>query len=355
MQADIVIVGAGIMGIVAAYQVLQRQPDCNIIHIEQSLIGSGATRYSAAFAPLVGANATVLQWAKDSRQMYHQMRQDIANLPLFEQASYWISSNDNLAQMRHQLSADETTLAQQSDWHSDTLKAGGFNDQQNHSMLFHDVGSYSLPAEFLNTVLQQLEQRPNYSLRQCVKLEDISQQSGRYLITTSDGGEIQANRVLLTIGPWFKGAPWLSAFDDIDIRLKKVLAFHIHQKPPIDAKAMFFPDHEAFLLPIKAHGHWIFSYTCDEWDCLPDANALHINQDNVTKSRRILTAIAPNFVEHCAGGSEFCDSYSHDHMPIVKKAHLGDNMVAITATNGAGFRLAPALVKQALASFSLTI
>jgi glycine/D-amino acid oxidase-like deaminating enzyme len=137
----------------------------------------------------------------------------------------------------------------------------------------------------------------------------------------------------------------------LEIRVKKVVAFHIHKKPPENARAIFYPDYDAFLLPVKESGNWVFSYTCDHWDVKPDANVLHVDADNRDKALAVLEKMAPNFVPYCAGGHAFCDTYSKDYIPVVAKGLQGDNLVIITGANGAGFRLAPALANNAIALF----
>ncbi len=352
MTVDIAIIGAGIVGVMAAQKVLKKNPNANVLHLEQALSGSGATRFSAAFAPLFGRNESVLNMAIKSRHDYEVLKQTLPNLPMHEMPSYFIASEANLAKYNKKLDQSCTQIGSDVDWQSDIMQATGFNRGPEHTLLTHSVGSYSLPVDFLNVLIAQLNQHPNYALRQCLQLTSIEEHHEGYQITTSDGNTYQAKRVLIAIGPWFRDSPFVHAFDPMDIRLKKVMAFHIHKKPMNDARAVFYCDHDAFLLPIKQAGMWVYSYTCEQWDSKPDCNTLPINEKNLSTAKAVLQQIAPNFVSACAGGSSFCDTYTNCTTPIVQKSFVGDNMVAITGTGGSGFRLAPALAELALEKFS---
>ena len=351
MTVDIAIIGAGIVGVMAAQKVLQKNPDASVLHLEQALSGSGATRFSAAFAPLFGRNDAVLDMAVKSRHDYERLRQALPTLPMHEIPSYWIANEANLAKYNKKLDQSCTEIGSDTDWQSDVMRSTGFSRSPEHTLLTHSIGSYSLPVDFLNVLIAELNRHPHYALRQCLQLTDIKEHPDGYQVTTSYVNTYQAKRVLIAMGPWFRDSPFVHAFDPMDIRLKKVMAFHIHQKPMNNARAIFYCDHDAFLLPIKQAGMWLYSYTCEEWDSKPDCNTLPINQKNLTTAKDVLQQIAPDFVSACAGGSSFCDTYTHCTTPIVQKSFVGDNMVVITGTGGSGFRLAPALAELALESF----
>ena len=48
---------------------------------------------------------------------------------------------------------------------------------------------------------------------------------------------------------------------------------------------MVFEDEDAFLLPVASRGHWLFSYTCTEWDVDPDALTGGVSAANLGAAR----------------------------------------------------------------------
>ena len=348
MSADIAIIGAGIVGIMAAWQAHKRDPSLKILNIEQSLLGSGASRYCGAFAPMYGENEAVLTMARQSRDAYLELKQAIPTLPFYDMSSYWIIEKDHLADLGKHLHPPCTRPAEAADWDHRSLQASGFVPTDEHAMLVHSVGSYALPSVFMLEMAAAVKRNPNYTLLQSLKVDHLDHQNGEYILKTSDGSEHRAKKVIVAVGPWFPSEHWLSPSHQLDVKIKKVVAFHIHQRPHAQDRALFFEDHEAFLLPVKELGYWVFSYRCDQWDVMPDFNQLTINPDNVSKAKAILEQIAPAFVKHCQGGTAFCDAYGGGNRPIVEKGLLGENLAMVTGTAGAGFRLAPSLAIEAL-------
>ena len=94
-------------------------------------------------------------------------------------------------------------------------------------------------------------------------------------------------------------------------------------------------------------GHWLFSYTCGEWDADPDAPAAGLSAGHVDAARRTLARYAPQLAERCSAGRVFCDAYSTDGEPVVQALDAAGRLVFAGAANGSGYRLAPAIAAQA--------
>jgi glycine/D-amino acid oxidase-like deaminating enzyme len=132
------------------------------------------------------------------------------------------------------------------------------------------------------------------------------------------------------------------------IRIKKVAALHVVQPPPADCPILYFFDEDAFLMPVPELGRWILSFTSQEWDCLPDRNALRISKEERHSAMSTLGKHLPQLVPYCLGGQVFCDAYSRDWAPVVLADPADQDFVIAGACSGAGFRLAPAIARSAL-------
>jgi glycine/D-amino acid oxidase-like deaminating enzyme len=152
---------------------------------------------------------------------------------------------------------------------------------------------------------------------------------------------------VLAPGPWLGSPAWSSLVAPLGLRVKKVVALHIERTPTARDGVIFFPDEDAFLLPLARRGHWLFSYTCREWDVDPDAPADGLSAENLAEAHRCLRRYAPELVGHATSGRVFCDAYSPDGQPVVRPLDDAGRVVFAGATNGSGYRLAPAIASEA--------
>jgi D-arginine dehydrogenase len=133
----------------------------------------------------------------------------------------------------------------------------------------------------------------------------------------------------------------------LSARVKKVVALHIEQCPSKDDSAIILEDEDAFLLPLHDRGHWLFSYTCQEWDVDPDGVGEGLSRRNVEEARQILSRYAPTLVECCTSGRVFCDAYSSNREPQVRVLDGDERIIFAGAASGSGYRLAPAIAAEA--------
>src|SRR5205823_1753658 len=117
--------------------------------------------------------------------------------------------------------------------------------------------------------------------------------------------------------------------------------------PTPDARAVVFHDEDAFLLPLPDRGHWLFSYTCPEWDVDPDEPATGLLSRHLRQARACLRRYAPGLLPAGVSGRMFYDAYSGDGEPVVRPLDPTGRVVFVGAANGSGYRLAPAMVADA--------
>jgi glycine/D-amino acid oxidase-like deaminating enzyme len=93
-------------------------------------------------------------------------------------------------------------------------------------------------------------------------------------------------------------------------------------------------------------GYWLFSYTCLEWDVVPDELHSGISHRNLREAHDILRRYAPEETPSIRAGRVFCDAYSPTREPIVAVAGHTGNVIFAGAANGSGYRLAPGIATE---------
>ena len=128
-----------------------------------------------------------------------------------------------------------------------------------------------------------------------------------------------------------------------------MVALHL-QRPPEHGHALFFPVEDAFLAPLPQRGHWLFSYTCQQWDVTPDrCRQARVEAREIDEAREALRGIAPALAQQLGSGRVFCDAYSPSREPLVQFVGRHQRILFAGAGNGSGYRLAPGIAAEALA------
>src|SRR4051812_22234967 len=80
---DVAVVGAGIVGLLAAREVLARAPGARVAVIDRDLAGAGASRRSAGLSVPFGATERLRAMAARSQEYYEKLRRDRPSLPIY--------------------------------------------------------------------------------------------------------------------------------------------------------------------------------------------------------------------------------------------------------------------------------
>jgi D-arginine dehydrogenase len=192
--------------------------------------------------------------------------------------------------------------------------------------------------------------RPHAKVREGLQVTGVATTGDGAAVRLGSGETLRADRVVLAPGPWVHRPAWEALLAPLGLRVKKIAALHVELPPGPDDHVVYFPAEDAFLLPLAHRGHWLFSYTCPEWDVDPDppADGLHgLSAGNLAEAHACLRRYAPALVEHCTSGRVFCDAYSPDREPVVRTLEATGRIVFAGAANGSGYRLAPAIASEA--------
>jgi glycine/D-amino acid oxidase-like deaminating enzyme len=348
MGHDLVVLGAGIAGVVAAYQAARRHADWRILLIDRDRVASGATGYSAGLATTWGQTAEKRALASRAAVMFDQMAEEVPGTALEPQSIVWLVAHG---------SANRFTA----NWagHPPAVVIGEARQQlvdrlprdlripPGFGLYCDQTARVGDPPAICRAVVDWLRSRPGFELWEGIALTSALPAAGDVLLTTDDGREFTSARFLAFPGPWAREDIWAPSLLGAETRIKKVVALHIERTPEPAVPALYFFDDEAFLLPKTREGRSLLSITSRSWDREPARGGLHVERDDVLTADAILQKYFAGGLP-IGGGRVFCDAYTRDFTPAIRRlAGLKRGAIAYGGS-GSGFRLAPAIAESAL-------
>lgn len=339
MARRIGVIGAGIIGCLVAKELLAAFPGADIVVLERDLAGSGASRRSAGVHFPTGRTAGVRSMASYSQAYYEDLHRARPELPIFPIDLYAVSSPE----------AAETVRA-------DFIEPGELCHPAAAGALAADIGpgtvSWNVPgcqiADVANLVAALArELRERVQLLEGAAVTFVAERGGQVEVSLASGQTLAFSELVLAPGPWVGDEAWSHLTGSLGIRVKKVVAFHLERAVERTSCALLFPEEDAFLVPLPYRGHWLFSYTCTEWDVLPDRLDRGVSEADLRDARRVLVRYAPELEPALRSGRVFCDAYSASREPVVSAVGASGNVVFAGAANGSGYRLAPAIARAA--------
>ncbi|WP_229907596.1 NAD(P)/FAD-dependent oxidoreductase [Amycolatopsis oliviviridis] len=336
-RADIAVLGGGIIGCLTAREVARRRPDASVLLIDRDLVGGGASLRSAGLHTPRGATPAVREMARFSQRYYTELVRRRPDLPIRPVAMRVVGTTDDEPRLRSDY-LPEAGLTAAEDLPDGVRPPAGSVAWSVQGAQYADV------AAVTRAVVADL--RTEIEVREAVRVEAVSEDADGVGLRLGTGEELTAGRVVLAPGPWLGAPAWRSLVDPLAARVKRIVALHVGGRPgPADA-AVIFEREDAFLLPLPGRGHWLFSYTCAEWDVDPDTPSPGLTGRHLDDAREILRRHAPGMAVDRLSGRVFCDAYSGTGEPLVRA--LGNGRIVFAgAANGSGYRLAPAIAARA--------
>lgn len=341
MAERIAIIGAGIAGCLIARELLAARPDARVTLIDRDLAGLGASQRSAGLQFPVGRTERIRQWAATSREYYRDLgarHPETAPRPV---AAVAAASSERASDLRdHCIDAGEIRTG------LDAI-AGLIAERP-------DLATWEMPgchAADVGALVRWLARdlRGRAALVEGCGVEAVAEAEDLVRVTLASGETLEVDRLVLAPGPWANATPWGALTAPLGIRIKKVVAFHIDHPATPESRAILFPEEDAFVVPLVHRGHWLYSYTCPEWDYDPDSPPAGISRANLEEASAVLRRYAPQAARRIRGGRVFCDAYGPAREPIVAAVGGSGRIVFAGAANGSGYRLAPAIAAEAVA------
>ncbi|MEO6230953.1 MAG: FAD-dependent oxidoreductase [Ferruginibacter sp.] len=347
-EFDLAIIGAGIIGVSAAWYANKQHPEWCIVILDQSTVSSGATYYSASLDLPYGHTPLRYQLAGRSRELFSALREELPALPIKDLSLFGIvqqsKANEVLSQIvdKNASISPEIIPGLQQQYPNLTLPKG--------ATVIAGTASQAYKNDIATLMAEKLIESGVHIQSQS-KILSVKPVEGHYKLQTATGNIISTNRVIQATGPWMtedliEGTPVSTG-----TRIKKIVAFHIHQQPEISDALFYFFDDDAFIMPKYEAGYWLFSFKCDHWDVKPDISNLNIDDADIQKAQGILKKYYPAFAPLCTAGRVFCDGYTQNGDPVIMQAGNHENYIIAGAGAGSGFRLAPGIAEKALSLF----
>ncbi|KLL12181.1 FAD-dependent oxidoreductase [Protofrankia coriariae] len=333
-DADVVVVGAGVVGCLVATEVLARAPRRRVMVVDRGLAGGGASRFSAGLHFPRGATPRVRAMSAYSQRWYADLRRRDPRVPIHPVGMTVVSADEATVREHYLPEARLRPLpeARFPEARLHPAERGWDGDGAHHA----DVAAL--------TELLAARLRGRAAFREGSAVTAVRSTPDGVVLTLGSGIRLTASRVVLAPGPWL---PWPLLLAPLGVRVKKVVALHVERPVAPHDRATVFHDDDAFLLPLAHRGHWLFSYTSPDWHVTPDALTGGLSADDLDRGRAVLERHAPALAPYCVSGRVFCDAYSPDRAPIVRPVTADGRVLFAGAAGGSGYRLAPAIAAAA--------
>jgi glycine/D-amino acid oxidase-like deaminating enzyme len=346
-RRDLVVVGAGIVGAMVAWQAARRFPDWRLLLVDRAEAGGGATRLSAGLDFPYGHNALRRGMTAESLALYGELRELLPGLPIRDLPLFCVVPGDRLEELRARfvgaplrVASGEDLAALRAAWPELLLHPG-------EVVLAGAVCRHASPAGIVLRLAAELR-HAGAELWEGAEVTRLEPAGPEVRLDLADGRSVLARRTVVATGPWAPSGPAGELARREGIRTKKVISLHLSRRTVPGGPVLFFPFNDAFLLPLTERGEVLFSFPCESWDSDPAAGRLSILAEDRRRGLELLARRAPALVPAVHGGRVFCDAYGPDRSPVVAACPELPATVLAGAGSGSGYRLAPALARRAL-------
>nr|WP_051376742.1 FAD-dependent oxidoreductase [Burkholderia sp. WSM2232] len=339
-QNRIAVIGGGIVGCMTAHRLLEADPTCHVTLVDRSLVGSGASRFSAGVHFPVGRSSHVRKMSVESADYYSALVRSDSELPIYA-VNFFVAaaSKDALEVMQRCIGLEEHSVRQDVDVKVVSIPDG-----------FKVWRMPGCQVANVSALVQMLAQRlrRRISILESVNVDAIHERRDGVQIQLSTGKNLQADKAVLCPGPWANAGVFRDYTKPLEIRSKKVVALHLDGSPDM-AVPILFPIDDVFMVPFPYRGHWLFSYTCNQWNVSPDdSRSCVLTNAEMAEAQQWLDRYAGPLGRNVCAGRVFVDAYSPSGEPIIAPVGVTGNLVFAGAANGSGYRLAPAIAMEAV-------
>ncbi|MGV9314506.1 NAD(P)/FAD-dependent oxidoreductase [Streptomyces sp. NPDC003691] len=332
------VVGAGVIGTLIAREAVAAEPGASVTVLDRDLIAGGATRRSAGLHFPRGASPAVRAMAAESQRYWAGLAAARPELPVHPLPMTVVASRGAEPALREAYLPEAALRpAGELPVQLGALPEGSAAWTGGHCQ-YADVPALT---QALAAGL-----RPRVRFLEGVAVTGVTAGPAGVELTLGTGGVLTAARAVLAPGPWTAHPAWRELVAPLGIRVKKIVALHLELPPSAADGAIVFHDEDAFLLPYRHRGHWLFSYTCREWDVDPDALDPAVSPAHLAEAVAVLRRYAPGLAEHCVSGRVFCDAYNPAGGPLVRPLTADGRLLFAGAAGGSGYRLAPAIAAE---------
>lgn len=337
-RPTVAIVGAGIVGCLAAREITARHPDVHVTVIDRDGIGTGVSRRSAGLHLARGASPRIRKMSALSHGYYANLAPTLPSGLIFPLDGVIVAGSSNQERLVEQYLPEAAVEPM-------------FGVPSPLRELPPGSGSWKLAGSQYADVYR-LAQSIAAGLRgavdfwEGVRVAGVEAREDEVFLVLGSGDRLRVDQVVLAPGAWISDPAWRDLVAPLGLRVKKVVALHLGVMPEPSDPVIVFEDVDAFLLPVFHRGHWLFSYTCDAWDVDPDDLCDGLSNANLAAGRACLAQYSSDLADACRSGRVFCDAYSPRREPLVQTLDGSGRVIFAGAANGSGYRLAPAIAAE---------
>ncbi|HWF79288.1 MAG TPA: FAD-dependent oxidoreductase [Streptosporangiaceae bacterium] len=335
-----VVVGAGIIGCMVARLLADADPDAQITVLDRDLAGSGVTRRSAGLFLARGSSPRTKRMSAFSHAYYANLKASHPHLPIFPVDATAVTDGEADLSAFGYLSdlAAPTELA---DWSKGSPVSSGGSVRRERA--WRIGGCHYADVYGVTQAIAELA-RPRARFAEGVAVTGLSIGRAGVTLHCGTGEHLTADQVVIAPGAWLAAPAWRDLVSPLGLRIKKIVAMHIEQRPDPADEVTLFDSQDAFLLPVHHRGHWLFSYARTEWDVDPDQLTGGLSAADVDEARACLRRCAPSLVDAAASGRVCADAYSPLREPVISLLEgTQERVVFAGGAGGSGYRFAPAI------------
>jgi glycine/D-amino acid oxidase-like deaminating enzyme len=334
------VIGAGIIGTLIAYEIATRAPHTQVTVVDRDAVGCGASRRSAGLHLPRGGTERIRAMSRYSEDFYRKLVENLVSVPIYPLPDTSVVTSQDNETRTQEVYLPQAAMTRLAALPNDDVRLpeGSSLWQINGS---HHADVYGVSA----TLARELRDRVRF--REGVRVTALETSGDDVHVDLSTGDRLVSDRVVLAPGPWLSAPAWKDLLAPLGLRVKKIVALHIERVPTERDRAIVFHDEDAFLIPLLHRAHWLFCYTCQDWDVDPDDLHDGLSAGNLENALQCLRSYSPRLAEDCTSGRVFCDAYSSTGEPQVRSLAENGRIIFAGAANGSGYRLAPAIAAEA--------
>jgi glycine/D-amino acid oxidase-like deaminating enzyme len=335
VRSPIAVIGAGIIGCLAAREVVTRGPGTPVTLLDRDAVGAGASRRSAGLHLLRGASARTRRMSGYSHAYYADLAREHPGAPIYPVDATVVADDELIGRYLPQATPEQIGAP-----------VAGVSVPRGLS-LWRIAGSHYCDVYRLTQALA-LQLRPQVDVLEGMTVAGLVPGADSVTVRCGTGVELTVGGVILSPGPWLAAPAWRDLVAPLRMRVKRIVALHVARRPTPADQVIAFDADDAFLLPLVHRGHWLFCYSCREWDVDPDTPATGLTAAQLSTATDCLRRYSPELAQACRGGRMFCDAYSTDGEPVVQALDHAGRIVFAGAAGGSGYRLGPAIAAEAV-------
>jgi glycine/D-amino acid oxidase-like deaminating enzyme len=335
-KSAVAVVGAGIIGCLVARELATRGAGTPVTLLDRDAVGAGASRRSAGLHLPRGASVRIQRMSGYSHAYYADLAREHPEMPIYPTGATVVARPELIGQYLPQAAPERIgKLAA-----VDVSVPPGLG-------VWRIAGSHYCDVHRLTQALA-LQLRPRVEVLEGVTVTGLLPGADSVTVRCGTGARLTVGGVILSPGPWLAAPAWRDLLAPLGMRVKRIVALHIARQPTPADEVILFDSDDAFLLPAVHRGHWLFSYSCREWDVDPDTPMAGLTAAHLRAARDCLRRYSPELADACSGGQLFCDAYSLDGEPVVRALDQAGRIVFAGAAGGSGYRLGPAIAAEAV-------